>query len=79
MKKFALQISGGAAEEGGQEGKGRGALLAAPGEPAGAVLMFRAENIADSDGPEADPNAFWFCSWPRAGCLPLSAVLRGLQ
>ena len=40
MKKFALQISGGVAEEGGQEGKGRGVSVAAPGEPAGVVLMF---------------------------------------
>jgi hypothetical protein len=79
MKKFALRISGGAAEEGGQEGKGRGALVAAPGEPAGVVPMFRAENITDGDGPEADPDASWFCSWQRTGCLPLSTLRWGLQ
>jgi hypothetical protein len=79
MKKFAWRISGGAAEEGGWEGAGRGASEAAPGEPAEAVPMFRAENIADGDGPEADPDASWFCSWPRTGCLPLSTLRRGLQ
>ena len=79
MKKFALQISGGAAEKGGQEGKGRGASVAALGEPAGVVPMFRAENIADGDGPKADPNASWFCSWQRTGCLPLSTLRWGLQ
>jgi hypothetical protein len=74
MKKFASRIPGGAAEEGGWEGVGRGASEAAPGEPAEVVPMFRAENIADGDGPEADPDASWFCSSPRTGCLPLSTL-----
>ena len=79
MKKFAWQISGRAAEEGGWEGVGRGVSEAAPEEPAEVVSMFRAKNITDGNGPEADPNAPWFCSWPCAGCLPLSTFQRGLQ
>src|SRR6201996_6415042 len=67
MKKFAWRISGGVAEEGGWEGVGRGALEAAPGEPAEVVPMFRAENIADGDCHDPSPGR----SYGPEGCLRL--------